>query len=351
MTASCCVSVVIPVYNGEAFIAESVASALAQSLTALEVLVVDDGSTDRSAEIVTQLAARDSRVRLLAHPKGENRGVSRSRWLGVSQARGQYVAFLDADDLFEPNKLECQVAALEAHPDCILCHSAVEAFSADDVSRAREFETHFSCLGSAPVTYSFHERPDALRFNPVCNSTVVVRAEQLRDVRFAFPQLFQFEDFLLWELLSLSGRFLYLPEKLARYRVHAEAASTAVGKNQLVQIYSQIEMLLSVLALVDDERLRKLADRELREALNSALKLYAEGGGKDVFTLWGESGEDDHQTFYPWLKTKALTEKLQQLRTENVQLTEAFARLEAHPIFGRLLRLRQRLLRWMGAGP
>ena len=104
------VSVVVPLYNTEKYIAECIESVLDQTLRDLEVLVIDDGSRDRSMEIVEEIASQDSRVRLLRHPGGANLGVSRTRRLGIMEAKGEYLAFLDADDAFEPSKLERQVA-------------------------------------------------------------------------------------------------------------------------------------------------------------------------------------------------------------------------------------------------
>ena len=103
------VSVIVPLYNTEKYVAECVGSVRDQTLRELEALVIDDGSRDRSAQIVEEIANRDGRVRLLRHPGGVNLGVSRTRRLGIVEASGDYIAFLDADDTFEPSKLERQV--------------------------------------------------------------------------------------------------------------------------------------------------------------------------------------------------------------------------------------------------
>lgn len=103
------VSVIIPAYNAAAFIADTLDSALAQTYRSLEVVVVDDGSTDATADIVGAAAARDSRVRLL---RQQNRGVAAARNLGIEHCRGTLVAPLDADDLWHPDKIARQVAAL-----------------------------------------------------------------------------------------------------------------------------------------------------------------------------------------------------------------------------------------------
>lgn len=104
-------SVIVPAFNAAAFIAETLDSALAQTYRNLEVIVVDDGSTDDTAEIVAAIASRDSRVRLL---RQMNCGVAAARNLAISHARGTLLAPLDADDLWHPDKIEKQVDAMQA---------------------------------------------------------------------------------------------------------------------------------------------------------------------------------------------------------------------------------------------
>jgi glycosyltransferase involved in cell wall biosynthesis len=104
------VSAVIPVYNGEQYLAEAIASVLAQDYRPLEVIVVDDGSTDRSGEIAQSYPL----VRCIRQP---HLGVSAARNAGIAAAGGEFIAFLDADDVWMPDKLTVQVGYLLAHPD------------------------------------------------------------------------------------------------------------------------------------------------------------------------------------------------------------------------------------------
>ena len=104
------VSVVIPVRNGERFINETLASALAQTYEPLEVVVVDDGSTDRTAVVVEAAALRDNRIRLF---RTQRFGVASARNFGISQARGGLIAPLDADDLWHPEKIARQVYVIQ----------------------------------------------------------------------------------------------------------------------------------------------------------------------------------------------------------------------------------------------
>ena len=114
------VSVVLIFLNEERFIEEAVQSVRDQSLEDWELMLVDDGSTDRSTPIARDLAAQDERIRYVDHPGHENRGMAASRNLGVAQSSAPYLAFLDGDDVWEPLKLAEQVDLLEFMPDVAL---------------------------------------------------------------------------------------------------------------------------------------------------------------------------------------------------------------------------------------
>ena len=124
-------TVVIPAYNAQSFVQRTLTSALNQSYTSFEIILVDDGSTDQTRQIADAAARSDERLRIISVPNG---GVANARNLGIEEARGEFVAFLDADDLWHPTKLERQIAALTknpAHQD----DAAVYAFS-------RKIDTH-----------------------------------------------------------------------------------------------------------------------------------------------------------------------------------------------------------------
>jgi glycosyltransferase involved in cell wall biosynthesis len=121
------VSVIIIFWNAECFIAEAIESVFAQTYRAWELLLVDDGSSDGSTAIARSYAERDPRhVRYLEHPGHVNRGMSASRNLGIGNAQGAYVAFLDADDVWLSNILEEQVGILEAYPKAALVYGPIE---------------------------------------------------------------------------------------------------------------------------------------------------------------------------------------------------------------------------------
>lgn len=111
------VSVIIIFLNAEKFIQEAIFSAIAQTYNNFELLLVDDGSTDNSTKIALHYAEQSSKVHYLQHENHQNRGMSASRNLGIRNAKGKYISFLDADDIWLPDKLEHQVAIIESLPE------------------------------------------------------------------------------------------------------------------------------------------------------------------------------------------------------------------------------------------
>ena len=121
------ITVVMPVFNRERFLAEAIESVLAQSYPHWELIVVDDGSADNSHAIAQRYAARfPERIRVVTHENGANRGISASRNLGGRNARGSYIAGLDSDDMWVPHKLEAQVNILRRFPEVGLIVGATD---------------------------------------------------------------------------------------------------------------------------------------------------------------------------------------------------------------------------------
>ncbi|OBF32962.1 hypothetical protein A5724_20215 [Mycobacterium sp. ACS1612] len=120
------VSVIMPFLNQETYLEEAVQSVRDQTLSDWELILVDDGSTDRSTALAHDLAAQDARIRYVEHPGHENRGGSASRNLGVAHARAPYIAFLDSDDVAMRGKLADQVDLLAKMPDVAMVMGAIE---------------------------------------------------------------------------------------------------------------------------------------------------------------------------------------------------------------------------------
>lgn len=209
------VSVIVPAYNAESTICQTIDSILAQTHHELELIVVDDGSTDATAQLVKDSA--DPRTRLMSLDNG---GVSNARNQGLGVARGELVAFLDADDIWRERKLELQIEALSAHPESGICVTAAQRITADG-----------SIDGLMPIE-SPDDVTDALLNGSMivgCISSGLVRRTTLDLVGGFDPTLSQCADWDLWLRLSLHTGFTVLTEPLVGYRVHANNMSNDVA--------------------------------------------------------------------------------------------------------------------------
>jgi glycosyltransferase involved in cell wall biosynthesis len=134
----------MPVFNREWCVAEAIDSVLATNEPGLELLIVDDGSTDGTPRILADYAAREpERIRLFVHAGRANRGIASSRNLGVANSRGEYLAFLDSDDLYRPERFHHSLAWLEAHPQSAACVEpyAIASLNATDSARVVQHVT------------------------------------------------------------------------------------------------------------------------------------------------------------------------------------------------------------------
>ncbi len=269
------VSVVIPLYNAEDFIGPCVESVLGQTYSDWELIIVDDGSTDRSAAIADKYAREDSRIRLLHHPQRANRGVSLTRRRAMDECTGEFIALLDADDVYLPNKLELQVALAVSYPECVVFHSRATGIDAagEDI-RGKNPVDAFNKFARTSTRYGFRELGDFLKDNKILNSSALIRGSVLREVPYGFPQLFQYEDWTLWTLLSGCGPFYVQSETLVQYRIHDQSATSRVAKSELVAAYSYVEFLLSTMALVQDQAVRLRASELLAEHLAIIVAKY-----------------------------------------------------------------------------
>lgn len=217
------VSVVLPVLNGEQFLAEAVDSILSQTLESLELLLVDDGSTDATPEIARRYAGRDPRVKVI---RLERSGIAHALNAGIAAARGLYVARMDADDISHPSRMWEQVAHLDANADCVAVGSAV--FVMDEggghVGTSKYPEDH------AEIAQMLIDG----RSNAMAHPTVMARRAALLAVGGYRPDFVPSEDLDLWFRLSHVGTLANLRQQLLRYRRHANAVSICERERQWV---------------------------------------------------------------------------------------------------------------------
>src|SRR5262249_2111253 len=220
------VSVVIIFLNAERFLEEALESVFGQTYDAWELLLVDDGSTDGSTAIAQRYTQQHpGKVRYLEHPDHQNRGMSASRNLGISNAHGAYIAFLDADDVWLPNKLDRQVAILEAQPEAAMGYGPAQwgyRWTARAEDRLRDYIPEpggpANALLEAPTLLTrFVRLPDIAP----CPSSVLIRGNLVEQVG-GFEERFRglYEDQVFFAKVCLAATVFVSAECSTRYRQH-----------------------------------------------------------------------------------------------------------------------------------
>lgn len=211
------VSVVIPVYRQAHYVAAAIASVLAQTLEDIEIIVVDDGSPDDVAGAVAR-ASSDRRITLI---RQENKGLAGARNSGLAAATGDFLCFLDADDTYEPEKLEKQVRLLESSPDLGWAYCDIITTSATGEPLEEQFR-----IADQPRELSGDIFGSLLQGGFFPPHTVMVRRSVLQQEGGFDPVLGGHADYELWLRISGAGhRAGFIPEPLVRYRTHGESMS------------------------------------------------------------------------------------------------------------------------------
>lgn len=225
MSAAPLVSIGLPVYNGERFIAQALDCLLDQTLADLEVIVSDNASTDRTAEICLAYAARDARVRYVRQES--NMGATRNWNFVAQQARGQYFKWASANDYCNPRLLEKCIAVMLKDPGVVLCHGRT-CLVDEDTGEGKVYPGDVSATDPRPS-----ERFQTVARALVLNNEVsgVMRLDALRSTPLIRP--YEAGDLVLIVELSLYGRIVLLPEVLYYRRVGPQTSSMQLGPSEL----------------------------------------------------------------------------------------------------------------------
>lgn len=225
MTNAPRVSVIIPTHNCGTYLADAIESVLAQSFTSYDIIVVDDGSTDGTRSLLAPYAG------IVGYLYQEHRGAAAARNAGIAQSCGKYVAFLDADDVWLPMKLELQVQALEAHPEAGLAFTDFLNFDASGVttrsrlgiqSRAKAWFEGHRVADTAIACGTMYQ--DLLPANWIHTSSVVVRRDVLQ-VAGPFDTTFTIgEDYDLWLRIARHYPLLCVNSVLSGYHYRPQSA-------------------------------------------------------------------------------------------------------------------------------
>lgn len=214
------ISVITPSYNSSEFVLETIRSVQAQTYTNWEMLIVDDCSTDNSVELIKQEAAKDSRIKLFQ--LSQNSGAAVTRNTAIQNAKGDFLAFLDADDLWEPTKLETQITFMIEHKAAFTYtrYIAVDKES-NDLRKNLRFPDK--------VSYK-----DLLKTCSIGCLTVMIDKTAFNDV--SMPLLRRGQDYALWLRLLKETEYAYcIPELLAKYRI----AENSLSRNKFKKLRGQ----------------------------------------------------------------------------------------------------------------
>lgn len=243
------VSTIIPAYNCEDYIKETVESVLAQTYKDIEIIVVDDGSTDRTGEILKDFGSKVEYIR-----QSKNTGPSAARNKGIERARGKYIAFLDHDDVWTPNKIEEQIKLLESNKDLALAYSNCYNVNQSDLAIGTLFDIARPHRG-----FVFE---NLLLDNFIPTSSVVVRKEILNEVGGFNERFLISQDFDLYLRIAQRYEIDFVNFPLLKHRVYSGSTSNRKRKTLLDEAIYITKFYRDKVAL-NNPRLAQKVDRRI----------------------------------------------------------------------------------------
>ncbi len=230
-------SILMPVYNAEKYLAESVQSILNQTFKDFELIIINDGSTDSSLEIAKNI--NDARINILNLEKNIGDALAMNK--GIGKASGEYIFRMDSDDIASPTKIEKQIKYMDEHPDCVVCGTWIQSFG-------RQNTLYDYASESANI------KSNLLFFNCLAHPSVGIRKKFLNDTGLLYTKEFPHaEDFDLLTKISTIADIHNIPEVLLKYRTHQEQIGSKFRAEQIQSAYTimkrQITNFLGVLTL------------------------------------------------------------------------------------------------------
>ncbi len=280
MSPSPLISIIVPIYNVEAYLPACLDSLLRQTLQDIEIICVNDGSPDNSAAIVRRYMQTDPRILLIEQP---NNGLSGARNTGLHHAKGKYIQFLDADDLLLPNKLEMQVAQIEQQQaDVCVCHHSMFT---DTPAQIWENEMSQSVYNLTPKGFLY----DWGWTFVIAIHSGLFRADFLRQNAISFDENVRAcEDWLFWTSLAYHGAiFCEISDKLALYRVHVSSMTQNTSHMQSNRVRAFVRMYESLPEQDRVEFLLRGTENLVRFFANSNRNIQAEQRANSVDYRFG----------------------------------------------------------------
>jgi glycosyltransferase involved in cell wall biosynthesis len=283
------VSVLMPSYNCARYLPLAIGGVLSQSYSDLELIIIDDCSTDGSREVAAEWSRSDDRVVTVFHDK--NRGLSAARNTALASSSGTVIALCDADDIWSPEKLGTQVEQLRKHPEVGVIHSDSLIIDADGTPTGQRFSSllhgrHQKCSGEL-----YNEL--CLR-NFICNSTVVLRRECLEYAEGFDERLRSLEDWVCWARIAKEYLFCYIEDVLIRYRVH----QTSLSMNEGAMARNRV----AAIRLMLDEFKDVPGRTKSRMLYTMAMSHWSMGDSRSAFREFKESAVADPLHYRSWAR-------------------------------------------------
>lgn len=271
------VTVILPVYNAEAYLAEAIGSILNQTFSDLELLIINDGSTDGSVDVINSF--KDERIRLVHNDANLKLIATLNK--GIELARGKYMARMDADDVSLSARVQKQVAVMEAHAEIGVCSCWFESFGA-----------------GANQVVKYPESHDAIRLmllyqTALCHAAAMFRMEFLKRINFRYsPQFVHAEDLEIWVRLAPQTKFANVQEVLYKVRMHPASVSAVNEQIQKKHTIEILKMQLEKLGMILSEE-EVIIFREIAYSNFKAEKQYITKA-EVLLTRLSEANEKKH---------------------------------------------------------
>jgi len=269
------VSIILPTYNRDWVITQAIDSVLAQSYTNFELIIIDDGSTDKTTDVIKSYEGK------LQYVYTKNSGVAKARNRGISISKGKFIAFIDSDDTWEPQKLAKQILFLSKNPSYGLCYCGAQYFHNKNLER--DTISHYKNIKNGFIFSELLKQPS------IATPTVIIRADIIENVG-TFNEKFKlFEDRDLWLRVALNNKIHFVPELLVNIHRFSNANNLTNQESEM-RVYYQL-LLKELLAtnkhlnifdrlLIRNQLAHSLHDSAYidknRNHIDSSIKLYKE---------------------------------------------------------------------------
>jgi teichuronic acid biosynthesis glycosyltransferase TuaG len=232
------ITVIVPIYNGEKYLSETVQSVIDQTYCNWELILIDDGSTDKTLSIINHFVGLDRRIKKITVSESSG-GPACPRNLGLNLAKGEYIAFLDSDDLWAAQKLSLQIDFLiDIEADMVHCGGTIINASGEEVGIVKSSQKHhfFKFFLGSSVALMFN--------NPIILSSSLISKSAISKFR-EDKDLEAVEDWFLWIESCLSGKNIRMLNKnLVSYRSHDESISKMLDEVQFLRTFKIYTVLL-----------------------------------------------------------------------------------------------------------